>query len=237
MGSGQCTTLANLRNLEAMFALVTEPHAREIGRELLEQSRRDYTAYCQGRRANGQKGGRPRKARNHVVPTVENHVVSVNNHVVSRPLSRSLDLKILDLDPERERSRAREAARPAPTKYPPAWQRRALTVPAWLDAELRRSLNGRAYLLDGIYRQLDDRLVETGETYDSRWIREHVLALAPPVARLATSRPTPGQMPCYDREPPVAGCNHSPACWTPVEHEIKLRCAARAPSNSLECRI
>jgi hypothetical protein len=169
-------------------------------------------------------------------------VVSGQNHVVSAPLSRSLDLKILDLDQERERSRARdlEASNPAPTKYPPAWKRRALSVPAWLDAELRRSLNGRANLLDGIYRKLDDRLVETGETYDSRWIREHVLALAPPIERLERSKPAAGTLPRYDLADDLrAECDrvHGGSCHNLHWHVSQMQIDARKSAPAvIECR-
>ena len=111
MAEQQTITHAHIRDLETMVALITQPNARKIAGELLAARRLEYTAYCEGRRANGRKGGRPRKLENHVVSAAKNHVVTVENHVVSAPVSKSLDLKILDLD-QRERDRARARISP-----------------------------------------------------------------------------------------------------------------------------
>ena len=101
-------------------------------------------------------------------------------------------------------------------------------------------LNGHAAERFAMYRKLDDRLVETGEVYDAKWIREHVLALAPRVRRLeaARSKPAAGQMPEYDAADDLrAECDrvHGGTChnlhWHVSQMQIDAARAAPAPAG------
>lgn len=66
-----------------------------------------------------------------------------------------------------------------------AYGGKVLEVPKFLDEEFVRRLNGQVFDLTGFYDALEQRLVQTGEVWDLRWIREQFDAESPKPARRA----------------------------------------------------
>ena len=192
-GSTDAKPNPHLQDLAILAALITQPTAQRVAQDLIAQRRREYQTYCDIRRANGRKGGRPRghglPRKNHLVSQPKNHLVSGGlprkNHLVSQPASRSLDLSTKN---KRERSpRAREAPatlQPADpgNRYAIAWRGQVLTVRRYLHDDFRAQLNGQAFDLDGFYRGLDARLVANpGEQYSGAWLGQHFQRARPRV--------------------------------------------------------
>lgn len=88
---------------------------------------------------------------------------------------------------------------PSPIEDPPqkaagdlpardAFAGRVLRVPKFLDADFVGELNGQFFDLTAFYLALDQRLTQTGERWDIRWIREQFNAEAPRPERRQVER-------------------------------------------------
>jgi uncharacterized protein YdaU (DUF1376 family) len=95
---------------------------------------------------------------------------------------------------------------------------KVLEVPKFLDEEFVKRLNGQVFDLTAFYLALDQRLAQTGEPWDLRWIRDQFAAESPgPVRRApAEDRPiTADERQRAERHRrAVGGCKHDPRCET-----------------------
>lgn len=64
-----------------------------------------------------------------------------------------------------------------------AYGGKVLEVPKFLDEEFRKRLNGHGFDLTGFYLDLDGRLIDSGEAWDLRWIRDQFDKAAPTPVR------------------------------------------------------
>jgi len=90
--------------------------------------------------------------------------------------ARPLAVSLLPLAVSREPGPAMRVSRLA-------YGGRILEVPKFLDEEFVKRLNGQAWDLTGFYVALEERLTQTGEPWDLRWIRERFAEASPPPAR------------------------------------------------------
>lgn len=119
----------------------------------------------------------------------------------ARPLAVSLEPSAVSLEPE---SGARVG------RF--AYAGKILEVPRFLDEEFSKRLNGQSFDLLTFYWAIEQRLAETGEPWDLRWVRD----------RFAEQSPKPErQEPAFTREEKAAaerlrrsvgGCTHEPRC-------------------------
>lgn len=101
-----------------------------------------------------------------------------------------------------------------------AFAGKRLKVPKFLDVEFTDRLNGQYFDLTAFYLALDARLVETGEPWDLRWIRDQFAAQSPAPER--RRRPREDFPITTDERRKAEGvrrswgrCMHEPACGTP----------------------
>jgi hypothetical protein len=101
-----------------------------------------------------------------------------------------------------------------------AFAGKRLSVPKFLDDEFVARLNGQFFDLTAFYLALDQRLAQTGETWDLRWIREQFAAESPAPDRRKASRHeaefTPAERKKAEdfRRRVWGGCRHDPRCET-----------------------
>lgn len=98
---------------------------------------------------------------------------------------------------------------------------KVLEVPKFLDADFQKQLNGQHFDLTAFYVALDQRLAQTGERWDLRWIREQFNAEAPQPER---RKPERFEKPFTAQERQEAErvrrnvwqnrCRHEPVCET-----------------------
>lgn len=102
-----------------------------------------------------------------------------------------------------------------------AFAGKVVEVPKFLDDEFRKRLNGQVFDLTAFYQALDQRLAQTGEPWDLRWIREQFAAESPKPERTlsADERPiTREEREKAERHLRALGrCPHEPSCATSAE--------------------
>lgn len=99
-----------------------------------------------------------------------------------------------------------------------AFAGRILQVPRFLDTEFVARLNGQFFDLTEFYNSLDQRLAQTGEPWDLRWIRDRFSAESPSPERRRVERDrpfTPDERTKAERVRRSWGrCQHEPKCDT-----------------------
>lgn len=93
---------------------------------------------------------------------------------------------------------------------------KVLTVPKFLDEEFVRRLNGQYFDVTGFYQALDQRLAQTGEAWDLRWIRDQFANEAPKPQRSAPEREITSEerLRAERHRRAMGGCVHNPRCET-----------------------
>lgn len=108
-----------------------------------------------------------------------------------------------------------------------AFAGKVLHVPKFLDEEFVNRINGCGFDLTGFYLALDERLAQTGESWDLRWIRDQFAKETPQPERVnVRSRRVAEQLP--SRRSWRLDCHHEPPCNSYTWHCIALEKEAKA---------
>lgn len=121
-----------------------------------------------------------------------------------------------------------------------AYGGKILEVPKFLDAEFVKRLNGQGFDLTEFYTALDQRLAQTGESWDLRWIREQFDWESPAPERRRVERADDRPISAKERSDAErvrrsswgSRCQHDPRCETAaaciarIVHERRAMAAA-----------
>ena len=143
-----------------------------------------------------------------------------NGHGNANQTNRVTDRDLSDPDPDPEIQKQPGESLPAHARARLAYAGKILEIPRFLDDEFVRRLNGQAFDLTGLYEALDARLLDTGEPWDLRWIRDRFAESSPaPERRKLTydaDRPfSPQEIEQYEAwRRAMGGCGHRHKCGT-----------------------
>jgi uncharacterized protein YdaU (DUF1376 family) len=179
------------------------PYWRVDGDSLVNDTQLEVYAEATGfaQRASD-RGKRGAQARAQARAQVTTQAQAEHNSPISVTVSEPL--------PERSPGEARHLA----------FSGKRLEVPKFLDEEFVRRLNGQYFDLTDFYLSLEQRLAQTGEAYDIRWIREQFAAESPKPVRIVRTDERP--ITAKERESAervrrnswANRCRHEPPCET-----------------------